>query len=594
MTISNRLTGSIKAVGRIEGFKNDVKMLRHTLDRARLWRPGASLMKQCDAVIKMITDLGERFEHKLVVTIIGPCGSGKSTLLNALSGVDDLSAAGHARPTTRNVVVFSKETGDADQLKVKLGDENVAARSSPAAADLEHVMLIDTPDTDSTEQEKQIPMVRNAIALSDVLICVFDSENPKRRDHVDFLAPYVRMFNGDSLMVVINKSDRQEEAELKEKILPEFQAFMKKAWEQPVHEVLCISARRHLRDPQWDPKAPPRHDFDQYRELKEKIFGTFNRPGYVVDRRLENAGSLRDYIFDETHSEASKNTDLLAEARKNITAAEKEAVKDALSAFKNVQETQSIGVNVLLYQKLAQRWLGPVGWLIAIWGRLLIFSTGIVSMFRSGNPMSRLSGMVSSLRHFKGSSTDLFEAEKRLSVGSAMRDYRLAVVRNWPDIAESLVKCRFDPSVRKVDDILPESDSLNQDLSSIWTESLDNAIEKASRSLSGFVLQFVFNLPVLGVLVHMGWITAREYFSGNYLSSDFFLHAFLTIGIALFLSFFLFQGCARLAAGPERINQKVFEAVKEKLEQFHPISINPVGGQIEIILDLAASRLSPE
>ncbi|MFH2218428.1 MAG: GTPase [Pseudomonadota bacterium] len=592
MMISNQLTGSIKALGGIEGFKNDITMLRGTLDRAPLWRPGASLKKQCDEVLRMIKDLGERFERKLVVTLIGPCGSGKSTLLNALAGVDDLSPTGHARPTTRKIVVYSRETGDADSFKVKLGDENVAIRSSLTAASLEHVMLIDTPDTDSVEQDKHVPMVRNAIALSDVLVCVFDSENPKRRDHVDFLAPYVRLFNGDSLVAVINRSDRQDQNELKEKILPEFTDFIKTAWEHPVHSVLCVSARRHLRDPQWDSKAPPRHDFDQFQALKDMIFGTFNRPGYVVDRRLENAKSLRDYIFNETHAQASKDAEMLAEARKNISATEKEAVNDALAAFKNIQETRSLGVNVLLYQKLAQRWLGPVGWLIALWGRILIFGTGIVAMFKFGNPLRQLSGMVSSLRHFKESRADLIETGTDKSPGSAIRDYRLAVIRNWPDIAESLVRCRFDPSVRKVDDILPAGETLNQDLSSIWTESLDNAVEKAARALSGFVLQLFFNLPTIGILVHMGWITAREYFTGSYLPSDFFLHAFLTLCIALFLSFFLFQACARMAAGPERINQKVFAAVKEKLEAFHPISINPVGGQIDIVLAMAESRLS--
>ena len=100
MTISNRQAGSIKALGRIEGFKNDVTMLRAAIDQAPFWRPGAVLKRQCDEVLRMIGDLQERFERKLVVTLIGPCGAGKSTLLNALAGVDDLSEVGNLRPTT--------------------------------------------------------------------------------------------------------------------------------------------------------------------------------------------------------------------------------------------------------------------------------------------------------------------------------------------------------------------------------------------------------------------------------------------------------------------------------------------------------------
>jgi len=73
---------------------------------------------------------------------------------------------------------------------------------------LEHVLIIDTPDTDSMAYQKHGPLVRDAIGRSDMLICVFDSENPKRKDHVDFLAPFVHRFNGESLVVVINKCDR--------------------------------------------------------------------------------------------------------------------------------------------------------------------------------------------------------------------------------------------------------------------------------------------------------------------------------------------------------------------------------------------------
>ncbi|MGD8891797.1 MAG: 50S ribosome-binding GTPase [Desulfobacterales bacterium] len=590
MTISNRQTGSIRALGRIEGYKNDVKILRDVISQAPMWQPGAALKKQCDQVLRMITDLEERFERKLVVTLIGPCGSGKSTLLNALAEVDGLSEAGNLRPTTRNIVVFCREKSDAGHLSQVLGTENVETRSSHMAASLNHLILIDTPDTDSNEYEKQIPMVHNAIALSDILICVFDSENPKRRDHVDFLASYVRFFGGDSLVVVINKCDRRDENELKEKIRPEFLEFIEHAWERPVQTVLCISARRHLRHPGWDPTADPLHDFDQFEELRQMIFGSFNRPGFVIDRRLENAESLRDYIFEETRIEVEKDLKKLGSVKENIHEAETQAIKDALFAFKNDNSRQRFGVNVLLYQKLANRWLGPVGWLIAMWARILIFGTGIAAMFKFGSPFRQLAGMVSSFRHFKESRASVVETGKIHKVDAALRDYRLSIAKEWPDIAESLVKARFDTSVRRIKDLLPDRDTLGGDLNALWSDSLDNEIEKSSKIMSGFILQIVFNLPVIAVLGHVGWITARNYFTGSYLSSDFFLHAFLIIGITLFLSFFLFQGCVRLGAGSEKITRNAFEKVKQQIEQFQPLSMNPVSEQIDTVLNLSFSN----
>jgi GTPase SAR1 family protein len=590
MTISKRQTGSIRALGRIEGYKNDVRMLGGIMDQAPMWQPGGALKKQCDQVLRMITDLEERFERKLVVTLIGPCGSGKSTLLNALAEVDGLSEAGNLRPTTRNIVVFCREKSDAGNLSQVLGTENVETRSSHMAASLNHVILIDTPDTDSNEYEKQIPMLHKAIALSDMLICVFDSENPKRRDHVDFLASYVRFFGGDSLVVVINKCDRRDENELKEKILPEFLEFIKNAWERQVQTALCISARRHLRNPGWDPTADPLHDFDQFEALRQMIFGTFNRPGFVVDRRLENAESLRNYIFEETRDEVGKDLEKLETAKVNIREAEATAIKDALFAFKNNNSRQRFGVNVLLYQGLANRWLGPVGWLIAIWARILIFGTGIAAIFRFGNPFRQLAGMVSSFRHFKESRASVAETGKSHRVDAAIGKYRLSISKQWPDIAESLVNARFDKSVRRIKEVLPDGDILDRNLNTLWRDSLDTEIEKSSKIMSGFLLQIVFNLPTIGILGHAGWITARNYFTGTYLSSDFFVHAFLTIGITLFLSFFLFQGCVRFAAGSEKITRNAFEKVKNQIEQFQPISMNPVSEQIDTVLNLTFSN----
>jgi len=199
---------------------------------------------------------------------------------------------------------------------------------------------------------------------------------------------------------------------------------------------------------------------------------------------------------------------------------------------------------------------------------------------------------VSSLVHFKESKAASVEAEKSDWIDFAMRDFRISVLQDWPDIAESLVNARFDTRVRKIEQVLSDNHSLNQDLNSLWNDALDHTMETASKNLSGLVLQFLFNLPVIGILGHVGWITARDYFTGQYLSSDFFLHAFLTIAIALFLSFFVFQGCVRLAAGPERITRRAFEKMKHQADQFQPISINPVGEQIDTLLGMALEDAS--
>ncbi len=578
----------IRALGKVEGFKNDIRMVRDSLASAGMWRPGAAMVHQCDEVLRLITDLAARFDRKLVISIIGPCGSGKSTLLNALAGRDGLSDTGNRRPTTRGLVVLCREREDASQLVRKLGEENVRIRSSRAAGSLEHALLIDTPDTDSTEGEGHIPIVHDAIGLSDALICLFDAQNPKRKDQADFLEPYVRRFNGESVIVALNKCDRLGEAELKETILPGFSEYIRHAWAGQTPEILCIAGRRHLTEPGWTKGAGPRHDFDQFPALRDAVFTTFNRKGYAVDRRLENARELRDFVFNDIGREASRSREALFSAGDMIKKAERDALGRALEAMDSNEDRGAPGVNVRLYGKLARRWLGPVGWLVALWARIIGFGSGMTELFKSGGPARSFRGLISSTG--KGPNAHASAEEiARVERAAALGWYRTALLKHWPDIAETLVTGRFEESVRHLDRMLPDPKDLGKGLAASWEEALAAAIDKAAGRLSGFFMQTLFNLPVIGVLGYTGWITARQFFSGVYLSTDFFLHAFLTIGIILFLSFFLLQAAARLIASPARIAAKAFETVKQNMEALRPLSAHPVIEQIETVLAMAGS-----
>jgi GTPase SAR1 family protein len=579
---------ALKALGKIEGFKNDLRMLGATLGDLPLWLPAAAHKKQCDAALQMIDAIAERFERKLVVTIVGPCGAGKSTLLNALTGVDDLSPAGHERPTTGHVIVFGSDERDAAQLMESLGPEAVEIKSSPAAALLEHVIIIDTPDTDSRAYQKHSPLVRVAIARSDMLICVFDSENPKRKDHVDFLASFVRKFNGESLVAVMNKCDRQDEQELNGRILPDFLAYLQDGWQTTVDRLLCISARNHLQNPHWDETAGPKHGFDQFQELRQLIFDNINRAGYVVDRRLENARSLRDFVFDEFGREIAGHKMSLTAAAAQLREAEKQAYLEAVTAMKNDDSRQLFGVSLMVYQKLAQRWIGPIGWMVAVWARLLMFGAGMAALFRFGRPISQIIGLIAAWRHFKDTKSAMADTRNDERVGAGLRTYRLATMSNWPDIAESLIGGGFDSAVRRVEDALPDGSIISEKFEGIWNNSLESEMERVARGLSGMLLQIVFNLPALAILGYTGWITVQRFLIGSYLSVDFFLHALWTIGIVLLLSFFLFQICVRLAASPERVTARAFDKMKRQADHLDGITTNPVLEQLETVIRLDA------
>jgi hypothetical protein len=248
---------------------------------------------------------------------------------------------------------------------------------------------------------------------------------------------------------------------------------------------------------------------------------------------------------------------------------------------------QFFGLNVVVYQKLAQRWLGPMGWMIAIWARLLIFGSGIMAVFRFGRPLRQVIGTLSALRHSKDAKSAIEDPEKDQRMAAAFRNYRLVVLEHWPEIAKSLVQGGFDSSIRKVEDALAGTDGFKDRLAFVWTDVLDAEIERLTGKLSGLLLQILFNIPAIGILGYCGWLTLQTFFSGSYLPGDFFMHAFWAVGIILFLSFFILQLCIRAAAGAGRITGNAFEKLKSRLEPLNEFNHNPLKSQLETILGLA-------
>jgi GTPase SAR1 family protein len=238
----------LRVRGRLSTAREGIKQIQAAAETAPRWIPGYGLKSECRAAIDLLEKMEERLVHKLVITLVGPSGAGKSTLLNALSGDDRLSRIGINRPTTKEVVVFCRSTLDAEILLKDLEPDKVSVESRPAAPGLEQIILVDTPDMDSMEIEKFHPVLEKTIALTDVLVCLLNAENPKRRDTIVFLKRFVDLFPGLSLYVVLNRCDRLPEAELKTVIVHDLQAHLETSWRRKVDSIFL-----HQR-----PQSPPK------------------------------------------------------------------------------------------------------------------------------------------------------------------------------------------------------------------------------------------------------------------------------------------------------------------------------------------------
>ena len=116
-------------------------------------------------------------EVPLTVVFAGPTGSGKSTLVNSLSGLD-LSETGPLRPTTTVPVVLANERHAPRFSHVAGVGCEVLVGSAPI---LTEVVIIDTPDVDSTSQQNRATA---EILIDSADIVVFVTSVLRYSDHV--------------------------------------------------------------------------------------------------------------------------------------------------------------------------------------------------------------------------------------------------------------------------------------------------------------------------------------------------------------------------------------------------------------------------
>jgi GTPase SAR1 family protein len=576
----------IKARGRLATVRLDIDSIRVAAAAAPNWIPAHGLQEECRLALEILENMEERFDRKLTLTLIGPSGAGKSTLLNALAGEDELSAVGIQRPTTRELVVYCRRRSDADNLLRSLGSDAVTVAPRPAAEGLENVILVDTPDMDSTESERFHPVLEKAIAHTDVLVGVLNAENPKRRDSIVFLKRYVDLFPGSALYVVLNRCDRLPEEELKSVVLPDLKRHLEASWGRGVDRTFCTSARNRLKNPGWPEGERPLHAFDEFPQLRQRIQGSLNQGTRFVDVRLERAQQLAEAIRRSAQSGLAGLRDRLLGVRNEIVALEKQAAAAAVSGLKEAGAEMLTGVQAMFYQKLAGRWWGPVGWLTVFWARLLMTGAGMLATLRFGNPVVQIWGLASALLRYRKTRGAVEEAAAGGGLEPVLVRYRYTMLQRWPDIAGRLVELGFTTAVRDIAAALPDEIRLRRHLAAAWKESLETVMERRAAGTSGFLLQLVFNLPTLGLMGRFAYDSVTAFLLGRALAPGYFLHAGVSIVLVWLLSFVLLQVVIRFAGG-RNLLKRAFDELLQRIdgEAGDPVSRSIVR-EIDTVLGL--------
>ena len=566
-----------------------LETLRDALRRAPHWLSSPDTTLFVESQIRILQNMEKRLSAKPVIAAVGGSGSGKSTLVSALAGRDNCVVSGRQRPTTRKITAVTRSSADVDQLLGHLQLDDFTVALLPETR-LPNAILLDTPDTDSSECQAYSDLLDLTLEQADILLCVFDIENPKRKDNLDRLSTWVGRFPARHLFLVLNRCDRIPRDQLVNEVLPDFRECVKRYWKGSVEEIFCISARDALRDPGWDREGIHPQNRESQFDLLVETLRKLGDTGRYIDERVSHAEHIRIQT-EALGYETLKNYGDWAAMDEALCTFERELYLAHLTDLvERLGNGNSLPV-ALLGGSVADRWWGPVGTFLGFGRRIRNFISPLryVPML---NPVATASGVAKAFKGLShpGRAESLLEEESYSQIGQGdTTAIRRIIAARWPALGDRLVRdFGFTPTYRESQNST-RCETLCSYAQEVWPRLLREAVDTLSRRLSRGWLQWLANLPVIALAATACVYLAIQFYQvaifhqGNYCDTNFYLHAAALMVLSWLLPSWLMQSWIKRSAN--RLPQALMKGIEA---EGNAPRVVPVADQVHALATLTA------
>ena len=448
-------------------------------------------------------------ERPLRIALVGSTGAGKSTLLNALAGTM-LAREGVDRPTSSEAVAYAPSDTDLGSLAEAV--PRVVRYLPEAGSAWSGQVFIDTPDLNSVAREHAVAALA-VLDEVDAALVVFHRGSVAEARPTEALRPFARR---RALLGVVNFADQlgaEARQVLRDQVGRVLQAELGLEEPPPVFVVSALKARLgEPLDDDWSALLA------QLRTLAEA--------GVATELRRRNAEALLGQIRGRV-AEALRETE---EARGAVRKALDAGLAEVHTPLGDDFHVRLGGAGGFLRQSVrrqaAGRLTGPIGWGLRLsgWGSGGLAGAALAS--QASIPAGLLVAATGAV---------LDEVQSRGRQAAAER-----VVAASDGALDTLAREALAPAraVAAERGLPPEVTGLPEHPA--WVARLAGARALAWREVTGSMLDGavqawwkwarlllvpLVQLPLLGLVGHVGYRVARAYWEGKWLPGGYFLNA---------------------------------------------------------------------